>query len=109
MVRLSRRERTELEAIVRHQCGEARLYRRARIVWLAAEGESKSMIARQLGTNRERVGDWVRRFERDRLAGLNDHERSGRPIRWNDIKLSRLPVVAQQTLVSSSRFGLTKH
>ena len=80
MVRLSRRERTELEAIVRHQCGEARLYRRARIVWLAAEGESKSMIARQLGTNRERVGDWVRRFERDRLAGLNDHERSGRPI-----------------------------
>ena len=79
VLRLTRKARAALEAITRHQCGEARLYRRARIVLLAASGESKSSIARQLGTNRTRVGEWLRRFERHGVEGLQDQERSGRP------------------------------
>jgi transposase len=49
------------------------------MVLLADGGESRASIARQLGTNRSRVGDWLQRFERDGLAGLTDAERSGRP------------------------------
>lgn len=49
------------------------------MVLLAAGGESISAIARQVGTNRSRVGDWLRRFDQDRLAGLEDTPRSGRP------------------------------
>lgn len=78
-LRLRRKAREELEAIIRQQSGEARLYRRARIVLLAASGESKSAIARKLGTNRTRVGDWLRRFEEGGVEGLQDYERSGRP------------------------------
>ncbi|MBU1949264.1 MAG: IS630 family transposase, partial [Candidatus Eisenbacteria bacterium] len=78
-LRLTRKAREELEAMIRHQCGEARLYRRARIVLLAASGESKSSIARQLGTNRTRVGEWLYRFEQDGVEGLQDYERCGRP------------------------------
>ena len=78
-LRLSRKERDALESIVRRQRSEARAYRRARIVLLAARGESKSAIARQLGTNRQRVGEWLGRFEQDRLEGLTDQPRSGRP------------------------------
>ena len=78
-LRLSRKERDALESIVRRQRSEAREYRRARIVLLAASGESKSAIAHQLGTNRQRVGEWLRRFEQARLVGLTDQPRSGRP------------------------------
>ena len=77
--RLSKREREALEAIVRHQRGESRLYRRARMILLANGGASKASIARQLGTNRTRVGEWLWRFEGERLSGLTDSERSGRP------------------------------
>ena len=86
VLRLSRKEQEALDEILRHQRGEARLYRRARIVLLAAEGVSKSSIARQLGTNRSRVGDWLRRFERDRLEGLGDLERSGRPAKISSLE-----------------------
>ena len=75
-LRVSRKERESLEAIVRRQRSEAREYRRARIVLLAAEGQSKASIARLLGTNRLRVGGWIRRFEQERLEGLIDQPRS---------------------------------
>ena len=51
-VRVSRSERRSLEQIVRLQRVEARRYRCARMVLLAACGESISGIARQLGTCR---------------------------------------------------------
>lgn len=76
---LSRKESEDLGEIARRQCGEARLYRRARMVLLAALGETSSSIARKLGTSRGRVGDWLRRFEEHRLEGLSDLYRSGRP------------------------------
>jgi transposase len=79
-IRLTRRERQALEEVMRHQRGEARTYRRARMVLLATSGESISSIARQLGTCRLRVGQWLRRFEERRLFGLQDHPRWGRPI-----------------------------
>ena len=77
--RLSKVERKHLEEIVRYQCVEARLYRRARIVLLFAEGASISAIARQMGTTRLRVGEWLQRFREHRLEGLGDLPRSGRP------------------------------
>lgn len=76
---LSKRERNDLVAIVRRQRGEARFHRRARMVLLAAEGESISGIARNLGTCRARVGQWLQRFRERRLEGLEDLPRSGRP------------------------------
>ena len=76
---LSQRERNALQAITRRQCGQARFHRRARMVLLAGDGKSVSAIARDLGTCRARVGDWLRRFQEHRLEGLEDLPRSGRP------------------------------
>jgi transposase len=76
---LSPTERDNLQAIMRRQRGEARLYRRSRTILLAAEGNSISAVARAVGTCRSRVGDWVRRFRAHRFAGLADLRRSGRP------------------------------
>lgn len=52
---------------------------RAKMVLLAAEGWSNDAIARSLHTRREVVSHWRKRFFEERVAGLEDHPRSGRP------------------------------
>ncbi len=78
-IQISRKEQRLLSDIIRQQRVEARLYRRARMVLLAGAGESISEIARQMGTCRLRVHDWLGRFEEYGLEGLEDEPRSGRP------------------------------
>lgn len=72
-------ERAELEARVRAHTTPQRMVRRCRIVLLAAEGVPNAKIAEQVGMNHWQVGDWRRRFETERLPGLNDRPRPGRP------------------------------
>lgn len=78
-MRLSKSERRDLAEIARRECGEARLHRRARMILLAGENESVSSIARKMGTSRSRVGEWLSRFDADRMKGLMDLTRPGRP------------------------------
>jgi len=52
---------------------------RAKMILLAAEGWSNDAIARSLQTRREVVSLWRKRFFEDRLPGLEDQARSGRP------------------------------
>lgn len=52
---------------------------RARMILLAAEGLSNDEIAARLDTRREIVSLWRKRFFEDRLAGLVDRQRPGRP------------------------------
>jgi len=104
-VRVSASEARELERIVREGCGEARRYRRARMVQLAATGASISAIARALGTSRGRVGDWLGRFEKEGVAGLEDQPRSGRPVEIT--ALERHQVIATATS-DPGEFGLDR-
>jgi hypothetical protein len=52
---------------------------RAQMILLAAEGWDNTAIADRLQTRREVVSLWRKRFYDDRLAGLDDRPRSGRP------------------------------
>ena len=52
---------------------------RARMVLLAAEGLSNDQIASRLDTRREVVSTWRKRFFEERLAGLDERSRPGRP------------------------------
>ena len=104
-IKLSSEEGRRLGEIVRSQTVEARAHRRAQMVLLAASGESIASIARQVGTNRSRVGDWLRRFKRDRLEGLADAPRSGRPLEIN--ALERHQVIAA-ACKSPADFGLSR-
>jgi transposase len=72
-------ERTALEAWARAPTTEQRLVERARIVLLAADGWASRAIAREVGCARGVVSRWRVRFARDRLAGLADAPRSGKP------------------------------
>jgi hypothetical protein len=52
---------------------------RAKMILLAAEGWSNDAIGRSLQTRREVVSLWRKRFSEERLAGLDDQPRPGRP------------------------------
>jgi len=52
---------------------------RARMILLAARGMRNDQIAERLDTRREVVSMWRKRFFEERLAGLEDAERPGRP------------------------------
>jgi transposase len=52
---------------------------RSRVVQLAAKGLPAREIARQLKTRLARVSKWRQRFCQNRLAGLEDAARSGKP------------------------------
>jgi transposase len=78
-VRLSRKERAELEARLRAGTTEQRELLRMRIVLEAAEGWGTRDIARELETTPTTVSLWRGRFARERLAGLEDLPRSGAP------------------------------
>ena len=52
---------------------------RARMILYAAEGMANDEIAERLDTRREVVSLWRKRFFADRLAGLEEHARPGRP------------------------------
>lgn len=52
---------------------------RAKMILLAAEGLSNDEIAARLCSRREVVSMWRKRFFEDRLAGLEERSRPGRP------------------------------
>jgi transposase len=76
---LSAEERAVLEAWARAPTSEQRLAERARIILLAAGGLASRAIARELGCARGVVSKWRMRFAQERLVGLGDAPRSGKP------------------------------
>ena len=71
-----------LQEWLRRGKSEQRLVERARIVLLASQGKSNEQIAQDLKTRTARVSKWRRRFAAQRLAGLSDATRPGKPPRY---------------------------
>src|SRR6266705_1639167 len=78
-IELSPEERLVLEARARKYTLPYREVFRARIILLAAEGLRNDEIAMRLDTRREVVSLWRKRFFEERLAGLEERPRPGRP------------------------------
>src|SRR3954451_20255874 len=73
----SEAERAELEHRAACYTRPHREVQRAKLVLLAADGETNTEIGERLGMSREAVGRWRRRFCERRLEGLEDFERTG--------------------------------
>jgi len=89
---LEQDERAELERLQRSPSVPAGHARRARVVLLMADDISGTEIARMTGYTVVQVSRLRRRFAEERLAGIKDKPRSGRPMRINARK--RAQVVA---------------
>lgn len=79
LIELTSEEREILEARARKYTLPYRDVVRAKIVLLAAKGLENTQIAERLDITRVDVSRWRKRFFRDRLAGLEDGPRRGRP------------------------------
>jgi hypothetical protein len=79
---LSAEERAELERRVACYTLPHKVVQRAKMILYAAEGLTNVEIARRLETAPEVVARWRRRFHDQRLQGLDDRARSGRPRRF---------------------------
>ena len=79
LIVLSAAERTRLEATARKYTSPYRDVIRARIVLYAAAGLDNDDIAARLDTPRQIVSKWRKRFYRERIAGLEELSRTGRP------------------------------
>ena len=76
---LTPQERAELEARARRYSLPYRDVVRARIILLAADGVPVDEIALRTDTRREVVWKWRKRFLEERLDGLQERPRRGRP------------------------------
>ena len=81
-ITLTGEERAELTRRARAEKLPFQDVQRARIVLYAAGGMADTEIAVRLDTTARIVGKWRRRFFHDRLEGLKDKPRAGRPRRF---------------------------
>jgi transposase len=77
-------ERRELSRRARSTRTPHRDRIRARIVLAAADGDPNAVIARKVGVGVDTARKWRKRFVVDRLSGLRDAARPGRPRRLPD-------------------------
>jgi transposase len=87
---LSTEEHAQLSSLAGSRALPHALVARARLVLWAAQGDSNCAIARQLGWSMPTVGKWRRRFVEQRLAGLHDELRPGRPRSHGDEAVAEL-------------------
>ena len=83
LVQLTERERETLTERARRYTSPYRDVIRAKIVLLAAEGLGNDVIAARLDTPRQIVSKWRQRFCTERLPGLDEQPRGGRPARFS--------------------------
>jgi transposase len=95
---LTEEERAQLQAWARRPKSAQALALRSRIVLAAAEGLGNTQVAQRLGVQRSTVRTWRARFVADRLDGLVDEPRPGRPRTVSD---EQVEAVITRTLESA--------
>jgi len=103
-IELSDEERTVLEGWVRRPKTAQALATRSRIVLACAAGGTNGQVAERVGVSLATVAKWRNRFAADRLEGLSDDPRPGRPRTVSDEKVHE---VITRTLEEKPRGGDT--
>jgi transposase len=95
---LSSDERDYLERQVRRRCVARSMSERCRIILRCSDGLPSKVVAVELGVHEHTVGKWRRRFLKDRIEGLLDEARPGRPRTIDD---DQVAAVIERTLRST--------
>ena len=81
---LTGEEKRGLESLANSRTAPYRKVQRARLILLAAEGMTNTAIAQEVGLQRSMVVQWRQRFIGERMAGLEDRPRPGKPRQYSD-------------------------
>src|SRR5262245_4310030 len=95
---ISSAQQDELERWVRRPKTSQALALRARIVLACAAGENDIAVAARLGTTRETVGKWRRRFLKRGCDGLLDEARPGQPRQIRDEDVERVVTMTLESM-----------
>jgi transposase len=87
---LSEEERETLQRWARRPTSAQALALRAKIVLACAEGATNKAVAAEFAVTPQMVGKWRARFVADRLAGLSDEPRPGRPRTITDAQVEQV-------------------
>ena len=82
VISLSLKEKDALQQIARKYTLPYFIVVRAKAILLAADGLENKQIGEKLDLPREVVSKWRKRFFEERLNGLQDRPRRGRPSRF---------------------------
>jgi transposase len=96
-IKLRKGERSQLESWARRGKTAQALALRSRIVLLCAAGENNTQVAGRLGVSVATVRKWRGRFVCDRLAGLVDEPRPGKPRTVSDERVEEVIVKALES------------
>jgi hypothetical protein len=75
---LGPQEAETLQKLLRSRTVPAGLYQRALIIWWSSQGQTPSEIAARLEHKFDNVRKWIRRFNAEGLAGLQEKPGRGR-------------------------------
>lgn len=89
-LKLTIRQKEELESILRQRNESAAFVQRARIILMASEGRSNRSIGLSVNLKAEQVSLWRKRFETGGVESLRDLRRSGRPPKMTDKQRRRI-------------------
>jgi putative transposase len=87
---LSEDERMQLTSLARSRSLPAGLVQRASLVLACDDGVPNSAVAKRFGVTNATVGKWRRRFVEQRIAGLHDELRPGKPRSIDDERIAGL-------------------
>ena len=82
---LTPEETKVLQTLAVSRTASHRQVQRAHLVLAAAAGKTNQSISKEIGLSWRSVGMWRHRFIRERLAGLEDRPRPGKP--WGRMDL----------------------
>jgi transposase len=105
---LSDEERAQLESWTRRRASAQALALRARIVLACAEGLTNEAVADREKVSSGMVGKWRARFVADRLDGLVDEPRSGRPRTIEDAQVEDVVIRTLETTPKNATHWSTR-
>ena len=119
-IQLTAEEEATLTAWTRKATMERRFVERAQIILLLHQGSTTVQIAARLHTRTARVSKWRQRFAQDRLPGLTDAPRSGKPVQYGAKVKKRILALLDQppregyagwngTLLAAALQDVSKH
>lgn len=89
-ITLCAEDQSQLIAIANSRSLPHALVTRAKIVLMAAEGQTNHAIAQKVSLSQQMVCKWRQRFIKQGLAGLHDELRSGRPRSISDDEVAEI-------------------
>ena len=92
---LSDEERSYLERQARRRRVARSISDRCRMILRCADGLTNKVVAAEIGVHEHTVGKWRRRFLKERIEGLSDEPRPGRPRTLTDDQVAK---VVERTL-----------